>query len=64
MPPTAYSIRAIHWEHLYEICEKHVADIEAGSVEEDKKQYIYEAAMTAVFGEKVWDWIGAKTRGA
>lgn len=39
------------------ICKGHISDIKNHEEDDDSKHYIYEAAMEAVFGSSVFDWI-------
>jgi cation transport regulator ChaC len=36
------------------LCQSYVDEIQNGYFDEDLKQYIFEAAITAVFGDNVW----------
>lgn len=47
---------------LTKLCEDHLVEVEEGKEDEDTAHYIYEEAMKAVFGPKVFDWINKKSR--
>lgn len=45
-------------ETLRELCQSYIDTIaDEGYVDEDHKDYIFEAAMEVFFGGDVWDWI-------
>ena len=50
------------WSEVIMLCTSYVAAIaEAKWEQSDSKQYIFEAAMEAVYGgEEVWKWINKK----
>ena len=49
------------FEELMELCQTSLDEIvENGELDSDTKEYIYEAAMEAVFGKAVWDYINNK----
>ena len=61
--PVPKSHTKFDWQPLIEICQNYVKDIEEKDyVRDDWDHYIYETAMTAVFGDSVWDWINNKLR--
>ncbi len=50
-----------HSHTLYRQCCSYITDLARdGRVDDDLDHYIFEAAISAVFGEKVWDYIRAK----
>jgi hypothetical protein len=51
-----------NWLPLYKLCLSMLDDITSGDADSDGRHYIYEAAMTAVFGNKVWAYINEMTR--
>ncbi len=45
-------------------CQKYVGDLSGnGWADADCKQYVFERAMIAVFGNKIWEWINENTNG-
>lgn len=48
---------AFNPDPLIEICESYVNEAATGYVDEDLKQYIFEEAMKAVFGNDIFDYI-------
>ena len=51
------------WSAVQQCCEDYIAGLFAkGYVYGDAKQYIFEAAMEAVFGKNVWYWVNARMR--
>ncbi|GAF82905.1 unnamed protein product [marine sediment metagenome] len=57
------AIASPDFRHLKKTCQ-HYVDALAGEefTNGDWKQYIYEAAIVAIFGKDVWDWINSKLR--
>lgn len=46
------------YEALRNLCQNYIDDLYVHSwVGDDYAHYIFEAAMTTLFGKKVWDWI-------
>ncbi|OGU60446.1 MAG: hypothetical protein A2V66_01810 [Ignavibacteria bacterium RBG_13_36_8] len=41
-------------------CEAYIKDIEEKHPEPEK-QYVFEAAMEAVYGEKIWEWVNSNS---
>lgn len=51
-------IKEKNWTLVIKYCLNYIDDLyEDGYVDSDLKQYIFEAAMQAVFGGNVWEWI-------
>jgi len=51
------------WSVVTKYCKGYIEDLHTkGYTHTDDKQYIFEAAMNAVFGKNVWQWINAKQR--
>ena len=49
------------FKELRKICQSYVDDLEKdGYVDEDHSHYIFETAMTCIFGKDVWKWINSK----
>ena len=49
------------WARVTEYCHSYVDQkAKQGWVNDDLKQYIFEAALEAVFGKNVWPWINAR----
>ena len=47
---------------LIKVCQEYIDDLaNNGYVDEDMKEYIFEAAMEAIFGKVVWKYIKEKT---
>ena len=38
----------------------HIEEMAGGRYDDDCKEYIFEAAMTAVYGDGVWAWYGER----
>ena len=48
---------------VIKLCESYINDLDKdGWVDEDMDHYIFEAAMEAVYGKSVWEWINKKLR--
>lgn len=47
---------------LREVCARYIKELADDEYDEDTEHYIYEAAMTALYGKKVWDWISERVR--
>lgn len=51
------------WSTVLTYCIGYTTDLATrGFADSDDKQYIFEAAMEAVFGENVWAWVNEKSR--
>ena len=58
--PVVLPISARAWDPIVSVCQEEIKQIaESGysDSDEDIKEYIYEAAMEAVYGKSIWDWI-------
>lgn len=45
------------WSAVQALCETYLADlIQTGYADEDTREYVFEAAMQVVYGDKVWDF--------
>ena len=50
------------WIHVETLCQEYVDMLFRGGKDYgDFDDYIFEAAIEAVFGKDVWSWIGART---
>lgn len=51
------------WNEIEQIAESIVKEIQNGTYHEDNDydHYMYDAAMTAVYGDKFWDWFNKNT---
>lgn len=59
--PKPEPLQTHSWATVEGLCEQYVNDLdEKGWVDDDLKHYIFEAAITAVFGHTVWEWIREK----
>lgn len=48
----------VGWKLLYQICANDIDEHERGESEDsDTPHYIYKAAMEAIYGKDVWEWI-------
>lgn len=45
---------------LIKTCEGMIEECARGERDDDTSHYIYEAAMTAVYGNKVFDWMNKR----
>jgi len=54
-------LKKIDVDEICKVCQMYLDDIEDGDLEASK-QYIFEATMEAVFGDKVFDYINSKLR--
>ena len=52
----------MNFGNLIAMCQSHLNDIEQGDLDGDTVHYIYEQAMTTVFGWDVWDFINERLR--
>jgi len=51
------------WDYVVTLCKGHIFSLfSRGYDHDDTKEYIYEAAMEAVYGKAVWPWINARLR--
>lgn len=46
-----------NYKELEELCEYHLKHL---NDDDDSEHYIYEAAIEAIYGEDVWDYINSK----
>jgi hypothetical protein len=54
-------IESPDWTGVQATCESYVeALFRRGYVDSDDKQWIFEAAMEAVFGKDVWPWVNSR----
>lgn len=53
-------VAKIDLTNLIEITESHISNLSRCEERDDDKQYIYEAAMIAIYGPDVFDWINSK----
>jgi hypothetical protein len=47
----------IDYSKVKKECEVHIQEIADGKVDTDAEHWIYEAAMEAVYGKDVWNWV-------
>jgi hypothetical protein len=60
--PEPQKFSEIKWGKLIHACETIIKQIKKEKYEhDDNPQYVYEEAMTAIFGENVFDWINDQT---
>lgn len=46
-----------YFHPLIKMCESHIASIaEKGYADEDDKNYIFECALSAIYGKDIWNW--------
>jgi hypothetical protein len=57
---TPTPLEIIDFSAVIEMCKDHIANIENDEHDDDTDHYIYETAMEAVFGPKVWEWINKR----
>ena len=52
------------WAPLITLCEQQLDDVQAGESDDDSDldHYIYEAALTALYGPDIFKWMNARTR--
>jgi hypothetical protein len=58
--PKVKEIKDIDWNPLIKMCEEHLVEISEGFADDDTDHYIYETALTAIYGNSVWDYINSK----
>ncbi len=47
-----------NFTYLSELCKKYIENLATGNDDsEDFKNYIFEAAIEAVYGEQIWKWV-------
>ena len=52
-----------NFDVLIGMCQSYLDQVtDTGFVEEDVKEYIFEGAMCAVFGDDVWEFINSRRR--
>lgn len=62
-PPTPLPKEDINWDPVIRACQERLTEYKKGTdTDSDIPHYIYEAAMSAVFGSNVWDWTQATTK--
>jgi hypothetical protein len=49
----------LDYSQVKKACERHIQNLADGDQERDDEHWIYEAAMEAVYGKKVWDWVNS-----
>lgn len=55
-------LTSIEIQNLIEVCDAHVEELDKnGYADDDSSHYIYEAAMTAIYGPNIFKWINKKT---
>ena len=47
----------IAWRPLIDICKNYIDCLGTGKQRDDGRCYIYEAAITAIYGVKAWDYV-------
>jgi hypothetical protein len=45
------------FSEVLDLCKVHILDISRNETDEDTIHYIYEAAMEAIYGQDIWQWI-------
>ena len=52
---------AADWAKLVQVCQERLAEYQTGNTDDsDLPHYIYERAMEAVYGPKIFEWLRAK----
>lgn len=47
-----------NWAPVVQLCQQYVDDLAAGErIDSDTDTYVYEAVLTAIFGDSVWNYI-------
>lgn len=54
--PGATPYNSVNWIPLYDIVRDHIHNIHNKCSDEDEKQYIFEKAIVAVYGNDIWKW--------
>lgn len=57
---TPKKLDEMNFEPVISMVEDYIEEVKAGHVDDDTKHYIFEAAVTAVFGRDVWKYINIK----
>lgn len=50
------------YDLLHTMCVDYVKSVAEDKVDDDHSHYIFEAAIEAVYGKDIWDWINKKQR--
>ena len=59
--PTIRREMAGRFEDVFDMCVEHVKALNGeGSDIKDLEHYMYEKAMEAVYGTKIWEWVRTK----
>lgn len=45
---------------IINMVKEYISDLEKGREPADSKQWIFEAAVEAVYGRKIWDWVNKR----
>ena len=53
----------MNFTELKELCRNYLETIASGELEdaEDMKNYVFELAISSIYGRSIWDYIGSKT---
>jgi hypothetical protein len=57
---TPVPLKKPDFTRLISTCQHNIKEIGEGRSDTDTAHYIYEEAMTAVYGKDVWKWVNAK----
>jgi len=57
-------LESMDFTALRSLCQRYIDDIDkvGGYVDENYRHYIYETAISAIFGKGVWEWINQKRK--
>ena len=47
----------VDWTFVVECCKQYIADLYNKNTDADSRYRIFESAITAVYGDSVWEWI-------
>ena len=57
-PPAATPLTEVDWDKVYGLCTGYISDLATqGWVDDDLEHYIFEAAITAIYGDEIWNYI-------
>ena len=58
--PKPQRVECPDYRYLVELCNNYCKEVSNyGIPDEELKHLIFEAAMTAVYGNSIWDWVNA-----
>lgn len=60
--PKSIRYTAIDWSDVIEICEQYIDEISHKELNENTENFIFEAALKAVYGDNVFNYVNSKNK--